>query len=79
MQKVAKFHKVSEKQFVADWRMAAKCTESEAKQVYQRIRLPRRATVGSAGYDFFAPEAFSLVPHETILIQIGRASCRERV
>ena len=71
MQKVAKFHKVSEKQFVADWRMAAKCTESEAKQVYQRIRLPRRETVGSAGYDFFAPEAFSLVPHETILIPTG--------
>ena len=39
--------------------------------VYQKIRLPRRATVGSAGYDFFAPEAFSLVPHETIKIPTG--------
>ena len=43
----------------------------EAKKVYQNIRLPRRATKGSAGYDFFAPESFTLVPHETILIPTG--------
>ena len=71
MQKIAKFHKVSEKQFVTDWCAETGCSVSEAKTVYQKIRLPRRATVGSAGYDFFAPEAFSLVPHETIKIQTG--------
>lgn len=71
MQKVAKFHKVSEKQFTTDWCNATGCSVSDAKAVYQKIRMPRRATVGSAGYDFFAPEAFSLVPHETILIPTG--------
>lgn len=71
MQKVAKFHKVSEKQFTMDWCNATGCSVSDAKAVYQKIRMPRRATVGSAGYDFFAPEAFSLVPHETILIPTG--------
>ncbi len=51
--------------------MTTKCSEFEAKHVYERVLLPRRATIGSAGYDFFAPEAFSLVPHETILIPTG--------
>ena len=41
------------------------------KRQYANIRLPRRATKGSAGYDFFAPESFTLVPHETILIPTG--------
>ena len=71
MQKIAKFHKVSEKQFIADWRSVTRCSEEDAKRVYQNVRLPRRATVGSAGYDFFAPESFSLIPHETILIPTG--------
>ena len=71
MQKIAKFYKVSEKQFIADWCAETGCSVSEAKTAYQKIRLPRRATVGSAGYDFFAPEAFSLVPHETIKIPTG--------
>ena len=71
MQKIAKFHKVSEKQFIEDWCAETRCTAVEAKLVYQSIRLPRRATVGSAGYDFFAPGAFSLVPHETIKIPTG--------
>ena len=58
MQKIAKFYKVSEKQFIADWCAETGCSVSEAKAAYQKIRLPRRATVDSAGYDFFAPEAF---------------------
>lgn len=32
------------------------------------ITLPRRATDGSAGYDFFAPWSFSLNPGQEILI-----------
>lgn len=71
MQKVAKFYKVSEQQFLTDWCSATSSSVGEAKAVYQKILLPRRATVGSAGYDFFAPEAFSLIPHETILIPTG--------
>ena len=48
MQKIAKFHKVSEEQFIEDWRAETGNSLAEAKIVYERIRLPRRATVGSA-------------------------------
>ena len=71
MQQIAQFFKVSEEQFVRDWCTATRRSADEAKKVYQNIRLPRRATKGSAGYDFFAPESFTLVPHETILIPTG--------
>ena len=71
MQKIAQFFKVSEDQFVSDWCIATGSSRDEAKKVYANIRLPRRATAGSAGYDFFAPESFTLVPHETILIPTG--------
>ena len=55
MQQIAQFFKVSEEQFVRDWCTATRRSADEAKKVYQNIRLPRRATKGSAGYDFFAP------------------------
>lgn len=38
---------------------------------YENIKLPRRATTGSAGYDFFAPFDFELAPNETIKIPTG--------
>ncbi len=71
MQKVARFYKVSEKRFTEDWCALTKCSPVDAKTIYDRIQLPARATSGSAGYDFFAPEAFSLVPNETIGIPTG--------
>ena len=57
MQQIAQFFKVSEEQFVRDWCTATRRSADEAKKVYQNIQLPRRATKGSAGYDFFAPES----------------------
>ena len=60
MQQIAQFFKVSEEQFVRDWCTATRRSADEAKKVYQNIQLPRRATKGSAGYDFFAPESFTL-------------------
>ncbi|MCL2843263.1 MAG: deoxyuridine 5'-triphosphate nucleotidohydrolase [Oscillospiraceae bacterium] len=39
--------------------------------VYDRITSPRRATEGSAGYDFFSPFSFALHPQETITIPTG--------
>ena len=57
MEKIAQFYKVSEEQFINDWRAATGSSIEEAKSVYANIRLPRRATKGSAGYDFFAPES----------------------
>lgn len=38
---------------------------------YNDIKLPRRATTGSAGYDFFSPFDFELAPGETIKIPTG--------
>lgn len=41
------------------------------EQIYDSIRLPRRATAGSAGYDFFAPAAITLKPGETVKVPTG--------
>ena len=71
MLKVAKFEKVSEDLFIKALQDEMKWTSSDCKQVYDAIKLPKRATKGSAGYDFYAPYAFSLKPHETIKIPTG--------
>ena len=38
---------------------------------YDSIKIPKRATVGSAGYDFFAPWTFVLAPGQTVKIPSG--------
>ena len=38
---------------------------------YNSIKIPQRATTGSAGYDFYSPFSFSLKPQETIKIPTG--------
>lgn len=40
-------------------------------EIYENIKLPRRATAGSAGYDFFAPVRLILEPGETLKIPTG--------
>ena len=56
MKRIAKFHKVSFEQFKKDWMDTFGQGEAEkTEEIYQQIKLPRRATAGSAGYDFFAP------------------------
>lgn len=71
MEKVAKFEKVSIQRFVEDYMDSFKEEEQVAKEVYDEIKLPKRATVGSAGYDFYAPCDFTLNPGETIKIPTG--------
>jgi dUTP pyrophosphatase len=61
MKKIAQFFKVSLDEY----------EKSANAKSYFDIILPRRATSGSAGYDFFAPEEFSLLPGETIKIPTG--------
>lgn len=46
-------------------------TEEEIQNMYAEIRLPKRATKGSAGYDFYAPFDFRLAPGETMKIPTG--------
>lgn len=66
MRRIAQFLAVSAGQFAADWRRALPDVP-----VPETVRLPRRATSGSAGYDFFAPAGFTLAPGETILLPTG--------
>lgn len=69
MRRIAKFHKVSYEQFYESCK--ENFVESEIKKMYEDIKLPIRATAGSAGYDIFAPFGFSLAPSETIKIPTG--------
>lgn len=65
MKKIAKFEKVSREIFLQG------CKAKNAAEIYENIRLPRRATTGSAGYDFFAPCDIELSAGETALIPTG--------
>ena len=79
MQKIAQFMKVSEENFVNSIREDfPEYNESDIRDMYESLRLPKRATKGSAGYDFFAPFSFSLPPGSTIKIPTGiRATMEE--
>lgn len=72
MQKVAQFFKVSEQNFIDAMKEDfPEYTEADIRDMYDSITLPKRATKGSAGYDFYAPFAFSLSPGSTIKIPTG--------
>lgn len=70
MKRVAQFFKVSFEQFKNDYfDTFGEC--EEISKIYENIKLPKRATSGSAGYDFYTPVAFSLKPDETVKIPTG--------
>lgn len=72
MKRIAKFEKVSFEQFLAGGGDTLGISdEKEMHDIYENIRLPRRATAGSAGYDFFAPADITLKPGETIKLPTG--------
>lgn len=72
MKRIAKFSKVSFEQFLEGWKDTfPNAEENEIREIYDGIKLPRRATAGSAGYDFFAPAAFTIKPGETVKIPTG--------
>ena len=69
---IAKFEKVSFDEFFAGISdVNSDITKEEVKIMYEEVKLPKRATKGSAGYDFFAPYAFEVKPGETIKIPTG--------
>ena len=68
MKKIAKFEKVSFEEFKKAF--DNKSVE-EIQKIYDEIKLPKRATLGSAGYDFYTPISFTLAPNETIKIPTG--------
>ena len=72
MNRIAKFEKVSLEQFREGWTDTfGPAGDSVIEGIYEQIRLPGRATAGSAGYDFFAPADFVLKPGETVKIPTG--------
>ena len=79
MRRIAKFHKVSREQFLEGWKDSfGEKDEEKILEIYENIRLPRRATTGSAGYDFFTPADFTLEPGQTVKIPTGiRAEMQE--
>ena len=67
-----KFEKVPFKQFKADWNKCfGKLKETMLKEIYEDLKLPRRATEGSAGYDFFLPIDVSFIAEDNVLIPTG--------
>lgn len=80
MNKVAMFYKVSFDQFLKDYADTfmhmdiediSKGDISYIREIYDNIEMPKRATAGSAGYDFASPISFRLAPCETIKFPTG--------
>ena len=61
MRTAAKFEKVSYATF----------SENGSKEIYDNIKLPKRATSKSAGYDFYAPTELTIAPAETVTVATG--------
>ena len=83
---IAKFEKVSYEQFFEDFVKAFNLSDTReledgtheiidlhpiVKNVYDSIKLPKRATMGSAGYDFFVPIDLDIVPNPTVKVPTG--------
>lgn len=70
--RIAKFYKISKNQFEKDWNETFEGESREKiEKIYDEIKLPKRATAGSAGYDFFSPGSFEIKPGQTIKIPTG--------
>lgn len=61
MERIAKFEKISK--------------NDKNKDFYDEIILPKRATSGSAGYDFHISYALTIKPHESVSIETN-VRCR---
>lgn len=76
MKRIARFEKVSFNQFQSGFE--GEFNLEEIKEMYDNLQLPKRATKGSAGYDFFAPFDITLEPGQTIKVPTGiRASMED--
>ena len=72
MNKIAKFSRVSYEQFTNDWKNAFPlATDEEIESIYDSIMLPRRSTVGCAGYDFYLPDDVDVPDGSATLITTG--------
>lgn len=67
MKRIAKFEKVSLEMFQKDTGKES----SDAKACLENLKLPKRATAGSAGYDLFAWEDIAIPAHSTVEVRSG--------
>lgn len=80
---IAQFEKVSYEQFYKDFIKTFSMFEEKeieecsvdlntiVRKVYDAIKLPKRATKGSAGYDFFVPIDLNIAPNTTVKVPTG--------
>ena len=68
MEKIAKFGKVGFDEYKKAFEGRS---DDEIKEIYDGRSLPRRATKGSAGYDFYAPYDVTLAAGESVKIPTG--------
>lgn len=70
--RIARFEKVSFEQFKEGF-LGSFGTETDEviQKIYDEIKLPKRATSGSAGYDFYSPVDIQIAPGETVKIPTG--------
>lgn len=71
MQRVGEFEKVSFEQFYGAMKDEFGIGETEARMMYDLINIPKRSTVGSAGYDFMSPVSVVLAPGASAKIPTG--------
>lgn len=71
MKRIAQFQKVSFKQFMSAFSDDPGMSEDEIRHMYDLVQIPKRATQGSAGYDFYTPVDIHLSPKETVRIPTG--------
>ena len=79
--KIAKFERVSFEQFKKDWldtfsryaneELDEQEIDSAIRNIYDSIKLPKRATIKSAGYDFFSPICFDIDVNQAVKIPTG--------
>ncbi len=70
MKRIAEFQKVSEERYLSDFPVELGNRVS-AETAYATVKLPVRATAGSAGYDFVTPVSVTLAPGESAKIPTG--------
>lgn len=72
MNKISQFFKVSKDRFMSDSAgLLPDYTEEQRSEMYDNIRLPARATAGSAGYDIYIPFSTVIMPGQTMTIPTG--------
>ena len=73
MKRIASFEKVSWERFYEDYSrtVPGELTEVQIREIYDSIKLPKRATAYSAGYDFYTTRDIKLESGEMIMVPTG--------